>query len=150
MAAGTTLDQSDFLVSGERYTITVNEPTLATGTSIDTILAELQGIPTMSHISLSRVGWNFDVTFTYTGDGSDVVANLFAQIVDRLDTWYGTWNYVAAYHGGTGAATGTKITPSIPALSTSGLWAIAIIAIVLVFVLSGGIGLARGVTKAVA
>lgn len=148
MAETTTLDVSDFLSPGGRYTITVNEPTLATGTNIDTILGSLQGISTMSHVVLARNGWDFDVTFTYTGDGTDVVANLFQQIADRLDSWYGSWSYVGAYRGAVGAGTGTKTNISIPAFSSSGLWAIAIIVLLIVFVMSGGAGLARGVARA--
>lgn len=147
MSGLTALDLDTSLNPGGRYTITINEPTLASGTSVQDVLSRLQGSDGMSQIALTKVGWNWDVIFTYTGDGSDIVADIFQSIADRLNAWYGSWDYVGAYASATGAADSHS---SVDLFSTGWLWALVALVILIVFIASGGIGVARTVTRAAA
>jgi len=145
----TALNVDTSLNPGGRYTITINEPTLASGTSVQDVLSKLQGSDSMGQVALTKVGWNWDVTFTYEGDGSDTVSDVFQEIATRLDAWYGSWDYVGAYASATGAADAhTRL--NIPLPSSGWLWALVALVILIVFIASGGIGVARTVTRAAA
>jgi hypothetical protein len=157
---------NDFLVRGTAYTMSLKEGGVLgdiVGTSIDTATAALQGVANVSNIRVSQA-WTsffvFDISFTYTGDGSDVAAGIYQAFADALSGMGYSWDYITttgpdsssnqgiAPEAGSGdvvqlagiqnaigdaASSLTKFVPS-----GSSLWAIAAIGLLAVFLLSGG------------
>lgn len=145
MAEYTSLDLSTFLVRGERYTITVVEPILEAGRDVTYVLSKVNTISIISQVSVSKVGWNWDIKFTYVGDGADVVANVSGAILEQLATWYASWEFAGAYTGDKGAAQTQQDTTKvdIPLPTTSTLVLLVIGLGLIVFLASGGATIAR-------
>lgn len=151
------IDINTFLKRGQLYTITFKssgwyKPLL------DTITSELQYIPGIGNATATYSGGllgtgffsdQLDVTFLYTGDGSDVIANIVQNMLDQISGTFAQFDYVGAYTGATGTPTEVdKVTDPIKSLTNpTSLWAIAIILIVVVFVASGGIGITKQFTS---
>jgi hypothetical protein len=152
------IDVSTFLVNGHQYTLSFSQsgwnPIRA---GVADVTSALQYLPTTKNLTVALKGGvlglfanQYDVTFVYTGDGSDVLANLvepMTQALDQLET-LATFDFLGAAEGGAGVAPNTTPSDSpkpswVP--STSTLWAIAIIAILVVFVMSGGASVLRRV-----
>lgn len=138
------LNVSTFLQRGQTYTISL-QPSFFTPldfSSFDSLTASVQGVNTMNgaYFHAGESGFlsnQVNCTFTYIGDGSDTVANLYQQIVDAMGSTFGSYSFVGATMDSSGVPeTGGAKLPSLP--SSSGLWAIALIALLAVFVLSGG------------
>ena len=147
-----------FLVSGQQYTISFAQngwnPIRAGSADVT---SALQYIPNVKNLSVHLVGGVFglfanqyDVNFTYTGDGADalaVVVEPMLEVLDNLET-LATFDFLGANTGSGGVDPNSKPADSpkpswIP--STSALWAIAIVAILVVFLASGGAGILRRV-----
>lgn len=150
------LDLSTFLVPGHRYTFSFSPSTWTyiSGEAfdvdgMDSALSTVANISGASAWSPAKLSGHVNVTFTYTGDGADVVAVIWQNIADAFENGFGgTFDYVGAEEGTTGAGT---VTPTIPLpdvsglFSSSGLWAIVVIAALGVFVFSGGAAATRRV-----
>jgi len=100
--------------------------------------------------------YDFNVTFTYSGDGTDQLSDVFNEFVSALASFGTNWTFVLCVEGtqaGTQAATaGAAISNAASSLSKTAsslfgspgsLWAIAVIALIVVFLLSGGPSLIR-------
>lgn len=92
----------------------------------------------------------FNVTFTYNGDGSDTVESMTSDMLDALSSLSTAFQFIAAYQGGSGTPADTSgVSEDIHAAaaavipSTGSLWAIALIAIVVLFFFSGGASVVR-------
>lgn len=150
------LDLSQFLTPGQQYTITV-EPggvmSYLEHPDLGSLTAALQGLNFMSAPGLTvttpvQLGGTdfYNVTFEYSGDGSDVVAGLYQEIADAFAaaTSVSTWNFVGANQGAGGVAqqnqSGSLGLPSISSLvpSSGSLWAIVAILVIAAFLFSGG------------
>src|SRR5271157_849573 len=143
------LDINSFLTPGTQYTMSFSMSTLAYVTNAfdnGPLLAALQGMSGVSSVSVNfptMTKEQVDVTFIYSGDGSDVAANLAGAIIQAFDSaTSGSYDYIGTVSGAT--APGFKpLDVSALVRSSSGLWALAVIAIVAVFLFSGGAGLVR-------
>lgn len=90
-----------------------------------------------------------DVTFIYTQAGADTVSSLSDLLMASLyqgESFYSSVltnypSFVGAYGGSQGAVKNGLGIPSLP--STSSLWAIAVLALLGVFVFSGGASATR-------
>ena len=152
------IDVSTFLENGRQYTISFAQsgwnPIRAGAADVT---SALQYIPNVSGLSVKLVGGVFglfanqyDVSFTYTGDGTDVLAIVLEPMLEALDNLetLATFDFLGANAGAGGVDPNSKPADSpdlsfIP--STSALWAIAVIAILVVFFASGGVALLRRV-----
>jgi hypothetical protein len=168
----TPLDPTVGLTPGAQYTLSMNESggilaALVVPPSALTVQQELVddcSIDIATSISVQSFqetnGTGYDVTFIYSGDGTDSANDVFQEFANSLSGIITSWNYLGIVVGATGFAAANSVTtqvstaasnaaaainPLIP--SSSSLWAIAIIAIVAVFVFSGGIGVVRGATS---
>jgi hypothetical protein len=152
------VDISTFMVKGQAYTVSLKSVGIGRP-NIDTINSALQYVAGVSAPSIKLVGGfyglfadQFDVTFTYSGDGSDVIANVVGRILDATNSGYFTeLEFVGAYTGATGtptegtAAGGGFQQPSlIP--DTSTLVLIVLGLGLVVFIASGGPKLIKGAT----
>lgn len=147
------VDLSTFLSPGTVYTMSFSASILSyiSGSAFDTAamdgaLATISGISQAQAWQPNHFSSQVNVTFTYTGDGSDVVANLYQTIVQALeDSTSGTFDYVGTVINPGGEVPGTQPNAlgsqpiKVPALDlSSSLWAIALIGLLVVFVYSGG------------
>jgi len=120
------------------------------GETLTDVTSQTQTIPYLSgvyaHSSSLLSGNEFDVTFTYNGDGSDTMAYAVQSILDATSGFLGNnLNFLGAYVGDTGVEGNQPPPPNILP-SSSSLWAIAVIGILVVFVLAGGPSVARRAT----
>lgn len=156
----TSLDLSTFLTPGTQYTISIAGSTAAITETSDAVLSALATNPLFSQVSVARSildsPLNWDITFVYAGDGSDVVANAFGAIQTALEGTFTSWDFISCTQGASGSVTSTQTStvglPSLSSLlpSSSGLWAIVILVAIGVFLFSGGANVLRGLTKAAA
>jgi hypothetical protein len=151
------LSQDSFLSPGTQYTMTIECSVLGAleNQSGESITAQLIGscnVDLASAISVTTPllsPTTYNVTFIYTGDGTDSVADVFQEFASALEDLITNWNYVQCTVGATPGAAGSTLggasTPCLPSLQTSSsfLWAVAAIGLILVFVISGGPELAR-------
>jgi hypothetical protein len=152
---------STFLNRGQQYTFSFAQgglnPIRKGAADVTEALQYLSGV---SQLSVALVGGvmglfanQYDVTFTYVGDGSDTVANLVQNMLDALDSTFYTFDFLGANSGGGGvtpndaAATNTNDLASGFGLTSSSLWAIAIVALAVVFVMSGGASASRRILE---
>jgi hypothetical protein len=153
------IDVSTFLANGQQYTVSFAQsgwnPIRA---GVADVTSALQFIPNVKNLTVALKGGVFglfanqyDVTFVYTGDGSDVLANLvepMTQALDQLET-LASFDFLGASTGAAGVAPNTTPgdSPGLPGLipSSSSLWAIVIVAVLIVFVMSGGASVLRRV-----
>lgn len=159
------VDLSQFLTPGQTLTLSFKQSGLnpiRAGVADVTSALQYLALP-IKNPSVVLVGGVFglfanqyDITFQYSGDGSDVLANLQVPIQDALNNLetLASFDFLGANAGAGGVAPNSTpgTSPGLPALipSTSGLWAIAIIVLLVVFVMSGGAGVVRGVARAAA
>jgi hypothetical protein len=148
------LDLSEFLMPGKTYTITVTPGGVVSyleHPDVGALTAALQGLNFMDAPQLAvatpvQVGGTdyYNVTFTYSGDGSDVVAGLYQEISDAFSgaTAVTVWNFVGASEGGAGVPQQdqTGKLPSLPSVipASGSLWAIVVILLIAAFMFSGG------------
>lgn len=146
------LDPNAALTPGAQYTLTMEAGAATSVSSVDAITQELvnsNAVDLATSIQTNKQLLSvlaYDVTFTYTGDGTDSGLDVFNEFHSVLSGWFSSWTFVAIAQGttpGTGSATGgldlTKL------VSSSSLWAIAVIALIVVFLLSGGTSVIRRV-----
>jgi len=125
---------------------------------LDTVTSELQFIPTITNIQIKLVGGvfgffadQFDVTFTYTGDGSDTAANIIQPMLDALNGVLASFDFVGITSGDTGVPTeGTDAGGGahIPEISTTTIALVVVGIALVVFLVSGGPSLVRGASGA--
>lgn len=157
------LDLSEFLAPGQVYTITVSPGGVVSyleHPDVGALTAALQGLNFMDAPGLAvttpvQLGGTdyYNVTFSYSGDGSDVVAGLYQEIADAFAgaTAVSVWNFVGANQGAGGVQqqdqSGNVSLPSVSSLlgSSGSLWAIVAILIIAAFLFSGGSGALRRV-----
>lgn len=159
-----TLDISTFIVPGHVYTFSIKSSGLYRPL-LNTVQSELDYIATISGVSVKLVGGvlgffadQFDVTFTYVGDGSDVVANIVQQILDATSVDLASFDFIGAVDNtftgqtggipteGTTAGGGAGATlPSLPTTSNVTTWLVlGVIGIgLIVFLTSGGPSVTR-------
>jgi hypothetical protein len=140
---------NDVLRTGQVYTLSF-KPSFAAelGGAMDlsALTAPLQyidGISGVQVITPALFSGQVDVHFTYSGDGAD--ASAMVQAI--LNAWdnaisFGSFTWIGATTTTTGLGT---VAPDLSGLvpSSSSLWALAVIALVAVFVFSGGAGVVR-------
>lgn len=157
------IDLSAFLTKGQQYTFSL-QPSGAVSyvyrPSLADVTAAIDGLPGVDSLAVavqpasffSISGDQFNVSFDYSGDGSDTVASMQGAMLDALSDLATGFMFIAAYGGGSGtpadtsgisedlqgAADALKNTAGSLLPSTSAIWAIAILALVVVFFLSGG------------
>jgi hypothetical protein len=152
------LDPNASLTMGTQYTLSMSVSGVVgvlANQSVDSITQQLEqsaavdlatGIQTNSPLLHPST---YNVTFTYSGDGTDSAIDVFSEFANALNGFDKTWDFIAIASGaapGTGGA-GTVPPGTLPALpGASSLWAIALIVIVAVFFFSGGASLVRRVT----
>ncbi len=159
-----TIDPNANLVSKQQYTLSMSAGGVfgtVIGTNVDSVNSELSAAESAGTIDIAQgcVASQsalyvlnqppYDITFTYTGDGTDSASDVFQQFANVLEGFGFSWDYVTCVAGaaaGTSAAmTGAAVNNAANSLTSPGtLWAIALIALVVVFVMSGGPELARG------
>lgn len=147
------LDVSTFLERGQKYTMSLSASTwtyLTAGAfnvqGMDSALSGISNISQASAWSPAKLSSQVNVTFVYVGDGADVVAGIFQEIADAFESGFGgTFDYVGMEQGTVGAGVETPQLPDLTNLlpSTSGLWAVAVIAALGIFLFSGGAGVVR-------
>lgn len=142
------LDLSSFLTPGQQYTITVEPGGLMSYVEhpdVGALTAALQGLNFMDAPSLAvttpvQIGGTdyYNVSFTYSGDGSDIVAGLYQEISDAFSaaTAVSSWGFVGANQGGAGVGQqdqsgSLNLSSLVP--SSGSLWAIVVILIIGVF-----------------
>jgi hypothetical protein len=164
------------LTPGQTYTMTLTEGGLgllataaeqAIGSAASSVQSSLNGcagVDIASNISVTQTCFglsNFQITFQYSGDGTDSATDVFNEFANALESLGTSWSYVGTVTGGpTNCALGNAQAATVSAAkavaktacnianSPSSLWAIAIIGIIAVFVLSGGVGAARSIGEA--
>jgi hypothetical protein len=156
----TALDISSFLQQGSQYTFSLTPSGLISNfyrPSSDDVLTALQGVPGLDALAVvvqpasffSLGADQFNVTFVYSGDGSDTVASMAGQLIDALSGLSTSFSFVSAYGGPAGAPADTSgLTQAANSLSnvvpsTGSLWAIALIGLIVIFLLSGGAQIVR-------
>jgi hypothetical protein len=138
------LDVNTFLIRGTQYTLALKPSFLSAldFESYDSLTSKVAGLSNLSgayfHAGTSGLMSNeVDCTFTYSGDGSDVVANIYQQVTDAIDGTFGNYDFVGMTQGAAGTdETGGTPLPTLP--SSSYLWAFAALAIIALFVYTGG------------
>lgn len=146
------VDISTFLVRGGQYTISLKSNGLYRPL-LDTVTSELQFVPSISGIQVKLVGGiygffadQFDITFTYTGDGSDVAANVAGNMINAMSVNLASFELVGVSIGpagipteGTSAGGGAQL-PSIDKTTV----ALIVVGIgLIVFLASGGATVTR-------
>lgn len=159
----TAIDLSIFLAKGQQYTFSF-EPSGAVAVvyrpSLADVTAALQGLPGIDALAVavqsasffSLSGDQFNVTFNYAGDGSDTVASMQGAMLDQLNTLATSFSFLAAYGGSSGtpadqagiAANLLSAGSLLP--STGSLWAYVVLALIVLFFMSGGVSVLRRVT----
>lgn len=154
-----TIDPNANLAPGQQYTLSVLEGGVLgdiVGQSIDSVSAALNNssaVDVATGISVSQSVlsiFTFDITFTYSGDGTDTPQDVFQEFAAALEATGYNWNYVtctAGMQAGSAGATAVKtVAGAIQSVtpSSSSLWAVALIALLAIFVFSGGPELMRG------
>lgn len=98
-------------------------------------------------------GTAYDITFVYTGDGTDSATDVFQEFASALEGLITNWNYLGTSNGAAGVAKCQSVTNQVKCTvasvtpSSTSLVAIAVIALAVIFVASGGIGVARSVAS---
>lgn len=150
----------DFLNRGQVYTMSLLEGGIfgdVVGQGIDSATSALQTVSGVSGLKVSQSFlsiYTFDITFTYTGDGADTVAAMYQNFADALGHWGYTWDYVTTVTGTQSGSAGGDATQTIKDAitsvtpSTGSLWAIAVIGLLAVFLLSGGAAATRRLVPA--
>jgi CheY-like chemotaxis protein len=157
------LDINEFLVRGQQYTMSFSASALnyitAGAFDLSALDAALQGMSGLSGTQVISSGWfsaQVNVVFTYDGDGTDMVAQIVQDILTAFtNATVGSWTYVGTLSSslktgdavaGVGKQTageiGAAVSGVLPNLS-SGLWAVVVIALIAVFIFSGGIGVTK-------
>ncbi len=150
------LSVTDFLIPNQVYTFSIQPSGVlayAYRPSATDLLSAFQNNPLLGSVSVnvSPASWAsvspdiFLVTFTYMGDGQDQVSDIFQSMLDDLSSLsissVESMSFVAAVTGTQGV--GSETTPGVPQLDSSSLWAVAVIVLLAVFVLSGGASATR-------
>lgn len=164
----TALDISGFLAQGGLYTFTLTPAGIVSSVyrpSLDDVTAAIQGVPGVDSLAVTVQPANFfsispdqfNLSFVYHGDGADTVASMAGQLIDALSGLATSFSFVGAYGGPAGAPADTSgISENLQAAAdtvkqsvssvlpgTGSLWAIAVIGLIVVFLLSGGAQIVR-------
>lgn len=154
------IDVSTFLQPGAQYTFSFQQsgfnPIRA---GVADVTAALQYVAGVSNPSVRLVGGvlglfanQYDLTFTYQGDNSTVAADLIQPMLVALDDLetLASFDFLGASGGASGVAPNTTLASSplssLALPSTSGMWALAVVVLLLVFLMSGGASVVRRVT----
>lgn len=156
------LSVQDFLQPGRVYTFSFKSDGWYRP-MLDTVTSELQAVPYISGASVKLVGGvfgffadQFDVTFTYTGDGSDAVGSIAGYIMQATSQGLVDLSFVGAVGGDSGVPTegtsagggpGTQ-TGTTFGISNTTLFLIVGGLVVVAFLASGGPSVARSVANA--
>jgi hypothetical protein len=139
------------LTNGKSYTMSMQAGVATIVASVDQLTTDLENSAAVDLASAIQTNKQFfsvstyDVTFTYTGDGTDTVADVFNEFASALDGWFASWKFIACVEGTTpGTGSSTKDPPSFP--TASSLWAIVVIGLIVLFFFSGGASLVRRAT----
>lgn len=160
----TAIDLATFLTKGQQYTFSL-QPSGAVSyvyrPSLADVTAAIDGLPGVDSLAVavqpanffSISGDQFNVTFDYSGDGSDTVASIEGAMLDALSDLSTGFTFIAAYVGASGTPADTSgVSETLHAAvksvvpSTSSLWAIALIGLIVIFFLSGGATVLRRAT----
>jgi hypothetical protein len=168
-----TIDPNAGLAPGQQYTLSMAEAGIVgtvIGTNVDKVNADLSAGEDSGAIDIAAGAVAsqsmlyafsqppYDITFTYTGDGSDSPMDVFQQFANVLNGFGFSWNFVICVGGtaaGTAAAqTQAQIGSAVSAVenaaslaaSPSFLWPVVILVLVAVFVFSGGASILRHAT----
>jgi hypothetical protein len=150
------IDPNAALVTGRQYTLSMSVSGLGIleNQSVDSITQQLEqsgqvDLATAIQTNSSLLHpLTYDVTFTYSGDGTDAAMDVFQEFTNALNGPISTWNFISVASGAAaGTGTAGELPPGAASLlpGASSLWAIALIAIVAVFFFSGGSSLLRRV-----
>jgi hypothetical protein len=146
---------SDFLERGKQYTFTFKNYTVTTENAVD-VLSRTQTVSGISQVTVNRSGGifglgggQFDISFTYTGDGADVVAVVAGNILSAIDSFPYYHDFVSAQEGVSGPPAKEENTPSLPKLTdVNTTLVIVVIGIgLVVFLFAGGPSLIRRATE---
>jgi hypothetical protein len=154
------LDISAFLQRGAVYTVSFKSTGLYRP-SLDTVVAALQYLPNASNVSVKLVGGvfgffadQFDMTFNYTGDGSDTVAGIIQPSLDALNNLgIGVgFDFVGASGGSVGvpvegSTQGGGAGSTLPTIDTTTIVLVVIGLGLIIFLASGGPSLIRRATE---
>lgn len=148
------IDFSEFLNRGQQYTFSLSTSNLAYFSggafnvqAMDTALMGISSISKAQAWSPAKLSGAVNVSFVYVGDGGDAAGNVAQEIIDRLNgtLTFGSFDLVGMASGAVGVGVTQPPLPSLP--GTGAIWGIAVIALLAVFVMSGGAGLVRRVTS---
>jgi len=150
---------ADSMSPGQQYTFSLQPSGIVAAVyrpSTTDLLTTMQDNPILGNVSVAISKASFFsfgndillVTFIYRGDGSDQVSDVFQSMLDDFSASslsdLESLSFIAAIPGPKGI--GTEETPGLPKLpDTSSLWAIALIGLLAVFLLSGGASVVRRV-----
>ena len=140
------------LTNGQTYTMSLTAGFLSAGVPVDQVTATLVNSPVVDiaeGIQTNQDFWSlktYNVTFTYTGDGTDTVSDVFNEFANALDVGLSSFDFLACTTGTVpGTGSGAANPPTLP--TTGALWAYVAIGVLLIFVASGGIGVVRSVAR---
>lgn len=147
-----TIDLSTFLIRGKKYTFTFMPSffSMLDFDSFTSLTAKLQAVSGLSAVDV-HAGENkafsnsVDVTFTYVGDGADVVAVIAGNIMQAWSGMFGDYDFAGAGTGEVGVP--EKGGADIPLPGTGTLALIVVGLVLVVFLASGGAGLIRRATS---
>jgi hypothetical protein len=163
-----TIDPNAGLTPGAQYTLSMSEGGLVgtvIGTNVDKVNSDLSaGLDSGAiDIAANAVASQsvlyalsqppYDITFTYTGDGSDSATDVFNQFASVLAGFAFSWTYVICV-GGTAAGSSAAQTQATLASAASALtspsflWPIVILAVIFLFFYSGGASILKHATAA--
>lgn len=169
-----TIDPSAGLIPGQQYTLSMSESGIVgtlIGTNLDKVNSDLAAGENsgMIDIAANLVASQssiyvatqppYDVTFTYTGDGTDNPTDVFNQFAAVLNGFGFSWNYVICVGGSAAGSSAAQTQAQVVSAATtlagaaqaiaspSFLWPIVILAVIGVFLFSGGAPMLRRVLK---
>lgn len=168
-----TIDPNAGLAPGQQYTLSMAESGVVgtiVGTNLDKVNADLSagedsgaidiaaGAVASQSILYAVTQPPYDVTFTYTGDGTDSPMDVFQEFANVLNGFAFSWEYVICV-GGTAAGTAaaqtqaqisavaqTAVNAAKAVTNPSFLWPIVILAVIALFIFSGGVSVLRHAT----
>lgn len=160
-----TIDPNAGLTPGQQYTLSMQESGIVgtvIGTTLDKVNSDLAAGENSGAIDIAAnvvasqsvlyvlTQPPYDVTFIYTGDGTDTATDVFNQLANCLNGFAFSWTYVICVGGtaaGSSAAqTQAQVGKAVDTIgniastvsSPSVLWPIVILAVIGIFIYSGG------------
>jgi len=135
------LDLSEFLNPGQVYTFTFQESDVLFNTpSVADLTADMQNVPYLSNVQVTQPptlgSVTTDITFTFNGDGSTVVANVQGDISAAVQSNHllVNFNFVQAVSGATGLAKTQAAAPGpLDWVSNVAIYAAVIIGLLVLF-----------------